>query len=228
MKDMFKIMDLPECERPRERLLKYGAEALSNSELLAIILRTGTQKENVINLSSRILSQSRGLNGLLGLSCEEIMSLKGIGKAKASQILAVAELAKRFRAYKSGDIYSIKQPKDAVSLVMEEMRYFRKEHLRVIMLNTKNVVISMKDVSIGSLNSSIVHPREVFSEAIIKNSASIIVCHNHPSGDPTPSKEDIDVTERLKECGKLLGIELLDHLIIGNGSYISLKEKCIL
>jgi DNA repair protein RadC len=228
MKDMFKIMDLPECERPRERLLKYGAEALSNSELLAIILRTGTHKENVINLSIRILSQSQGLNGLLSLSCEEIMSLKGIGEAKAAQILAVAELAKRFKAYKSGDIYSIKQPKDAVSLVMEEMRYFREEHLRVIMLNTKNVVISMKDVSIGSLNSSIVHPREVFSEAIRKNSASIIVCHNHPSGDPTPSKEDINVTERLKECGKLLGIELLDHLIIGNGSYISLKEKCIL
>ncbi|QGU94909.1 DNA repair protein RadC [Clostridium bovifaecis] len=227
MKSMLKIMDLPESERPRERLLKYGADVLSNNELLAIILRTGTPKENAINLSSRILNQSGGLNGLLGLLPEEIMSLKGIGKAKASQIIAIGELAKRFKAYKSGDIYIIKQPKDAVSLVMEEMRYFKEEHLRVIMMNTKNMVISIKDVSIGSLNSSIVHPREVFSEAIRRNSASIIICHNHPSGDPTPSKEDINVTERLKECGKLLGIDLLDHLIIGNGKYVSLKEKCI-
>lgn len=227
MKSMLKIMDLPESERPRERLFRYGADVLSNNELLAIILRTGTPEENVINLSNRILNESGGLNGLLGLSPEEIMSLKGIGKAKASQIIATGELAKRFKAYKSGDIYIIKQPKDAVSLVMEEMRYFKEEHLRVIMMNTKNMVISVKDVSIGSLNSSIVHPREVFSEAIRRSSASIIICHNHPSGDPTPSKEDISVTERLKECGKILGIDLLDHLIIGNGSYVSLKEKCI-
>lgn len=228
MENVFRIMDLPESERPRERLLKYGAEVLSNSELLAIILVSGTHKENVINLSSRILKQSEGLNGLLGLVPEEIMSLDGIGKAKAAQIIALGELAKRFKSYRAGDVSIIKQPKDAADLVMEEMRYLRKEHLKLIMINTKNIVISMKDVSIGSLNSSIVHPREIFTEAIRRNSASIIICHNHPSGDPTPSKEDINVTERLKECGKLLGIDLLDHLVIGNGSYISLKEKGVL
>lgn len=228
MKDTFKIMDLPQNERPRERLLKYGAEILSNSELLAIILRTGTTNENVMSLSSRVLKESGGLNGLLRLLPEEIMTLKGIGVAKASQIIAMAELSKRFKSYKSGEQYKITQPKDVAELVMEEMRYLKEEHLRVVMLNTKNIVISVKDVSIGSLNSSIVHPREIFIEAIKKSSASIVICHNHPSGDPTPSAEDISVTERIKECGKLLGIDLIDHIIIGNGNYISLKEKCVL
>lgn len=228
MDNTFKIMDLPQNERPRERLIRYGAEVLSNSELLAIILRTGTQKENIVNLSSRILKESGGLNGLLSMNCEEFMSLKGIGTAKAAQLLAIAELSKRFKTFKSGDRYIIKQSSDAANLVMEDMRCFKKEHLRIIMLNTKNFVMAVKDISIGSINSSIVHPREVFSEAIRKNSASIIICHNHPSGDPTPSGEDIKVTQRLKECSELLGIDLLDHIIIGNGVYISLKEKLIL
>lgn len=228
MKETLKIMDLPINERPRERLLRYGAEGLSNSELLAIILRTGIRNENIMNLSNRVLTQSGGLNGLLSLAPEEIMSLKGIGKAKASQIIAIGELSKRFKSYKAGGQCKINQPKDVANLVMAEMESFKEEHLRVVMLNTKNVVITSKDVSIGSLNSSIVHPREVFAEAIKKNSASIVICHNHPSGDPTPSSEDIQVTHRLKECGKLLGIELLDHIIIGNGIYVSLKEKGIL
>lgn len=228
MKETLKIMDLPVNERPRERLLRYGAEGLSNSELLAIILRTGIKNENIMNLSSRLLAQSGGLNGLLSLSLEEIMSLKGLGEAKASQIIAIGELSKRFKSYKAGEQYKINQPKDVASLVMEEMKSFKEEHLRVVMLNTKNIVISSKDVSIGSLNSSIVHPREIFAEAIKKNSASIVICHNHPSGDPTPSSEDIQVTHRIKECGKLLGIDLLDHIIIGDGIYVSLKEKDIL
>jgi DNA repair protein RadC len=228
MKETLKIMDLPINERPRERLLRYGAEGLSNSELLAIILRTGMKNENIMSLSSRLLTQSGGLNGLLGLTPEEIMLLKGIGKAKASQVIAIGELSKRFKTYKSGEEYKIHQPKDVADLVMEEMKNLKEEHLRVVMLNTKNVVIAIKDASIGSLNSSIVHPREVFTEAIKRSSASIVVCHNHPSGDPTPSSEDIQVTQRLKECGKLLGIDLLDHIVIGNGIYVSLKEKCIL
>ncbi|CAG7840176.1 hypothetical protein CLOHAE12215_01598 [Clostridium haemolyticum] len=228
MCDTFKIMDLPQSERPRERLLKYGTQSLSNSELIAIILRTGSSNENVLNLSSRILKQCGGLNGLLTLVPEEIMTLKGIGRAKATQIMAIGELAKRFKAYKSGDVYIIKSPRDVADLVMDEMRYFKEEHLRVIMLNTKNIVIDCKDVSIGSLNSTIVHPREVFSYAIKKNSASIIICHNHPSGVCTPSSEDIDVTKRLKKCSEILGVNLLDHLIIGHGNYISLKEKNIL
>ena len=137
MFNTLKILDLPENERPRERLIKYGSQALSNSELIAIILGTGGRNENVLSLSSRILKQCKGLNGLLTLTPEEIMTLKGIGSAKAAKIIAVGELAKRFKAYKSGDVYIIKSPSDVAGLVMEEMKYFKEEHLRVIMLNTK-------------------------------------------------------------------------------------------
>jgi DNA repair protein RadC len=228
MEKALKIMDLPECERPREKLLRYGAETLSNGELLAIILRVGSSNENIINLSNRILKEAGGLNGLLTSSSEEFLSLKGIGSAKATQLLALAEISKRFKSFQSGDQYKISQPKDAAELIMESMRYLKQECLKVIMLNTKNIVITIKDISIGSLNSSIVHPREVFREAIRRSSASIIISHNHPSGDPAPSSEDINLTQRIKECGKLIGIELLDHIIIGNGSYVSLKEKGIL
>lgn len=228
MNNNFKISDLPENERPRERLLKYGADKLSNSELLAIILRSGTIKENVLIISSRLLKAKGGLNGLLNSSADELMEINGVGTAKAVEILALAELSKRFRAYKSGDNYKISSPKDASELVMEELRGFDKEHLYVIMLNTKNLVIKISDVSVGSLNSSIVHPREVYTEPIVKHAASIIICHNHPSGDPEPSSEDINITKRLRECGKIIGIELLDHIIIGDGVYISFKEKGII
>ncbi|AKA72083.1 RadC family protein [Clostridium scatologenes] len=228
MKQTLKIMDLPENERPRERLLRYGTQSLSNAELLAIILGSGTKRENVLSLSNRIIKETGGLNGLLKSTVEDFTSLSGIGEAKAAQLMALLELSKRFKSYRDGNDYKISKPKDAALLVMNEMKNLKQEHLKVIMLNTKNVVMFIKDVSVGSLNSSIVHPREVFCDAIRKNSAFIIVCHNHPSGDPQPSNEDINVTNRLKECGKLLGIELLDHLIIGNGRYVSLKEKGIL
>lgn len=228
MENKLKIMDLPESERPREKLLMYGAEVLSNAELLAIILRTGSSTENILNLSSRILKETGGLNGVLSCSAEELLDLRGIGEAKASQLLALGELLKRFKSFQSGEQFKITQPKDAAEYVMNDMRYLKQEHLKVILLNTKNMVTSVKDVSIGSLNSSIVHPREVFREAIRKSSASIIICHNHPSGDPAPSSEDILLTNRIKECGKLIGIELLDHIIIGDGCYVSLKEKGIL
>lgn len=228
MKNTIKIMDLPENERPREKLLRYGVESLSNIELLALILRTGNRNENVINLCGRILERCGGLNGLFNANIGELLNINGVGDAKASQILSLLELTKRFRSFKSGENYNITNPKDAAYLVMEEMRWLKQEYLKVILLNTKNYVIKVKDVFIGSLNSSIVHPREIFLEAIKNNSYSIIICHNHPSGDPTPSKEDINVSNRIKECGKLIGIELLDHIIIGNGIYISLKEKDIM
>jgi DNA repair protein RadC len=228
MEKALRIMDLPESERPREKLLKYGAETLSNGELLAIILRTGSQKENIINLSNRILKEAGGLNGLLSFSSEEFQELGGIGAAKAAQLLALGEISQRFKSFKSGEEYKISQPKDAADILMETMRHLKQECLKVIMLNTKNIVITIKDVSAGSLNSSIVHPRELFREAIRRSSASIIICHNHPSGDPSPSSEDINLTHRIKECGKLIGIELLDHIIIGDGCYVSLKEKGIL
>ncbi|APM38247.1 RadC family protein [Clostridium kluyveri] len=228
MRDNLKIMDLPKNERPRERLFRYGSEALSNSELLAVILGTGIKGENIVSLSNRIIKDNGGLNGVFNSDLEDFVSISGVGKAKAAKILAMVELSKRFKSYKNGDDYRICSPQDAAVLVMEEMRGMKQEHLKVILLNAKNMVIGIKNVFIGTLNSSIVHPREIFFYAIKKNSASIILCHNHPSGDPSPSNEDVNVTFRLKKCGELLGIQLVDHLIIGNGIFISLKEKGIL
>lgn len=228
MERTFRIIDLPENERPRERLLRYGAENLSNVELLAIILRTGSNRENILNLCGRLIEQCGGLNGILNSSSKDLLGIRGIGNAKAAQILALSELSKRFKSFRSGDSFKITNPSDAAFLVMEEMRVLKQEFLKIIMLNTKNYVIKVKNVFIGSLNSSIVHPREIYCEAIKNSSSSIIICHNHPSGDPLPSSEDINITNRLKECSKLIGIELLDHVIIGDGVYISLKEKGIL
>lgn len=228
MPENVRISDLPESERPQERLIRFGAESLSNPELLALILRTGTAEENIISLCTRVLAEAKGLNGLLNYSLEDFIQLKGIKTAKAAQLLALAEISKRFKSYKSDVGYKITQPRDGADFVMDSMRYLKQEVLKVILLNTKNIVMCVKDVSVGSLNSSIVHPREVFAEAVRKSCASIIVCHNHPSGDPSPSSEDINITHRLKECGKILGIELLDHIVIGDGIYVSLKEKGLL
>lgn len=223
-----RIMDMPQNERPQERLLRYGADSLSNSELLAIILRTGTKNENVINLSQKIITAFNGINGLLEASQEDLMKISGIKEAKASQILSMAEMAKRFQTYRSGDSYKINSPGDAADLIMVELREFKQEILKVLLLNTKNVVIGIYNASMGSLNSSIVHPREIYKEAIRKSAASIIMVHNHPSGDPSPSSEDLAATGRIKEVGKIIGIELLDHIIIGDGKYISLREKNLL
>jgi DNA repair protein RadC len=217
-----KVSDLPKNERPRERLLRYGAEALSNAELLAIVLRTGTSKENILGMSNRIIKICGGFQGLFSITAKDLMSINGVGEAKATQILAIIEMNKRYRSFQAGEAIKITTPKDAANIVMENMRCLKKECMKVIMLNTKNMVLSVKEVSVGSLNSSIVHPREVFTEAIKQSSSSIIICHNHPSGDPTPSKEDINVTLRLKEVGELIGILLTD------GIYVSLKEKGIL
>lgn len=225
MSSNLKIKDIPEGERPKEKLFKYGADILTNSELLALILRTGTKTENVIQLSSRLLSELEGLDGILDADANEIMAIKGIKHTKASQIMALAELFKRFRTLKacSKDV-KVTSPKDVVNVVMGEMMDLEQEVLKVLLLSTKNIIIGSKDVFKGSLNSSIVHPREIFKQAIKRNSASIIICHNHPSGDPTPSKEDINVTLRIKECGKIIGIELLDHIIIGKNKFVSFKE----
>lgn len=227
MNNSLKIFDFPQNERPRERMFRYGAKVLSNCELLAIILRTGTSKENVLDISNRLLVKGGGLNGVLKLDFNELIKVRGIGEAKAMQIIALGELLKRVNTYKSGYNYKITKPYDAAELIMQEMKNYNRERLRVILLNTKNVVIRISDISVGSLNSSIVHPREVFSEAILWHSAAIIICHNHPSGDPTPSNEDINITARLKECGKIIGIDVLDHIIIGDGVYVSFKEKGI-
>lgn len=226
-KTNFTIKDIPSYDRPRERLLKYGAEVLSNAELIAIIIRTGNKNESAIALSNKIISTG-DLNFLSECTVEELLEIKGIGKAKAAQIKAAVELSKRLKNFRSGYNISIRSPKDAADIIMEDMRHLKCEHLKVMFLNTKNVLINIMDLSIGSLNSSIVHPREIYTAAIRKSSSSIIVLHNHPSGDPTPSDEDINITKRLFEVGKLVGIDMLDHIIIGDGTYISMKEKGII
>lgn len=224
-KDLF-IKDMPQYERPKEKLLTYGAETLNNSELLAIILGNGIKGENAVELSNRILNEFNNLDGILTAEYEDIISIKGIKSYKASQIMALSELFKRFRTLKAGRReVKITSPRDLADLLMGEMKCLNQEVLKVISLSTKNIVIEAKDVFKGSLNNSIVHPREIFKRAISNHSASIIICHNHPSGDPTPSREDINITLRIKECGRIIGIPLIDHIIIGNNNYISMKEK---
>jgi DNA repair protein RadC len=219
-----KIMEMPLEERPRERLLQYGSSALSHAELLAILLRTGSHKESAIHLAQRILKDSGGLHQLVDMNVQELTQLKGIGQTKATQILASIELGRRISQSKLKQTYVIKSPEDAAKYMMESMRHLQKEHFVVLFLNTKHHIIEHETLSIGSLNASIVHPREVFKAAIKRSSASIICLHNHPSGDPTPSPEDIQMTRRLTEAGEIIGIELLDHIIIADDQFISLKE----
>lgn len=219
------IRDFPEGERPRERLIHSGPESLSNHELLAILLRTGTKSESVLQLANRLLTQFGGLMWLKDAAMEELTALKGIGEAKAVQIAAAVELGRRISNLSYDDRYVIRSPEDGANYVMNDMRFLSQEHFVCLYLNTKNQVIHRQTIFIGSLNASIVHPREVFKEAFRRSAASIICLHNHPSGDPAPSREDIDVTKRLVECGKMVGIEILDHLIIGDKKYVSMKEK---
>jgi DNA repair protein RadC len=219
------IKELPQEERPRERLARHGAEILSNAELLAILLRTGTKNESAISLAHRILIQEQGLRYLVDSDISQLSNINGIGQAKASQIKAAIELGKRLVAFELGVDKPVKCPQDVADLLMEDMRYLKKEHMKLVLLNIKCNLISVEEISIGSLNASIVHPREVFNPALKKSSASIIMVHNHPSGDPTPSNEDAAITARIDEAGKLIGIELVDHIVIGDGKYVSMKEK---
>ncbi|WP_047984042.1 RadC family protein [Ornithinibacillus californiensis] len=219
------IKDVPKEDRPRERLLNLGANHLSNQELLAILLGSGTKSESVMTLANRVLMHFEGLKLLKDATIEELTAIKGIGSAKGVLILSALELGKRLSQYKPNDRYVIRSPEDGADYIMEEMRNLNQEHFVVIFLNTKNQIIHRQTIFIGSLNASIVHPREVFREAVKRSAASIIVAHNHPSGDPAPSQEDIHVTKRLAESGKMIGIELLDHLIIGDRKFVSLKEK---
>ncbi|MFD1018908.1 RadC family protein [Thalassobacillus hwangdonensis] len=219
------IKDVPKQDRPRERMLDLGPGHLSNQELLAILLGSGTKSESVMTVASRVLMHFEGLSLLKDASVEELTAIKGIGTAKAVLLLSALELGKRLHQLKPGERYIIRSPEDGADFVMEEMRDLQQEHFICLFLNTKNQVLHRQTIFIGSLNASIVHPREVFKEAVKRSAASIICAHNHPSGDPTPSQEDINVTRRLSECGKMIGIELLDHLVIGDRKFISLKEK---
>ncbi|NJJ41672.1 RadC family protein [Paenibacillus apii] len=221
----FMLRDLPHEERPRERMMQYGAESLSQAELLAILLRTGTRRESAIHVAQRILGQVGGLRRLADLSIEELTQIKGIGPAKAVQLKAGMELGRRMANARLDQPVTIRSPHDAADILTEQLRYLQKEHFVCLFLNTKNHVIAQETLSMGSLNASIVHPREVFRAAIKCSSASIICAHNHPSGDPTPSPEDIALTRRLLEAGEIVGIDVLDHLIIGDDGFVSMKER---
>ncbi len=218
------IKEMPAEERPREKLLHFGPGRLSNSELLALILRTGRKNETALTLCQRLLGELDGLRGLFEASLEEMMEIEGIGLAKAAQLKAVAEMSRRF-PLTGGAEEIIKSPATAAEVLMPRLRYLQQEKFCIVLLNTKNMVIAVEEVTTGGLNSSLVHPREVFKRAIRRSSAAIILAHNHPSGDPNPSREDIRVTRRLIEVGDLVGIKVLDHIIIGDGRFLSLKQE---
>ncbi len=226
MKKSFTIHDLPISERPRERLQKFGVEALSAQEILALILGRGIAGESVMMTVQRLLSQFGNLKGIASASVEELSQVKGIGLAKASQIKAAFELANRLEGYsEAGKKPLVKTPEEVVSLVRGRLKGKKKEHFLALLLDTRNQLIKVSEISVGSLDTSIVHPREVFKEAISASAASVIFAHNHPSGDPEASEDDIKLTERLAEAGEVVGIEVLDHIIIGDKNYLSLKGK---
>lgn len=226
-KNHIRIKDLPESERPYEKLLKSGANVLSDAELLAVIIKSGTSKYQSVEIARQILNLNeyeRGLTGLYNLTIEQLKSIDGIGKVKAIQIMAMLEFSKRVSKQHALKEFKVVSPESIANIYMEEMRYLKQEHFKVVYLDTKNNIMGDKSVSIGTVNSTVIHPREVFTDAIKSSATNIIVLHNHPSGDPYPSSEDIKVTNRLIEAGKLLGINLIDHIIIGDGVYVSLKQ----
>lgn len=219
------IRDLPTNERPRERLMHVGERAISNSELIAIILRTGSGKESALRLADHLLTQFQGLPGLAQATLEEMQMVKGIGPAKAIEVKAALELGRRLTAVTPQERPKVTAPADAANLLMSEMSLLEQEHLRVILLDTRNQVLAIPTVYIGSLNTSVVRIGELFRPAIRRNAAAIIVAHNHPSGDPSPSPEDVRVTREIRKAGALLNIELLDHIVIGRQRFVSLKER---
>jgi len=219
------IRDLPSGERPRERLIRAGEGALSTSELLAIILRTGTGGESVLNMASRLLSCYGGLAGLARASFAELEAERGMGEAKTSQLKAAIELGRRMLLSSPEDRFLVRSPSDVAQLLMSEMAHLQQEHFQVLYLDTRNRLLGSETVYVGSLNASHIRVAEVFRDAVKRSCAAIIVAHNHPSGDPTPSPEDVEVTRQLVAAGNLLDIEVLDHLIIGQQRFVSLRER---
>ncbi|PKM77466.1 MAG: hypothetical protein CVU90_07395 [Firmicutes bacterium HGW-Firmicutes-15] len=215
---------MPPNMRPREKLLAEGETALNNHELLAIVLGNGTKDISALELANRLLDTYKGLRRLQEASLEELIQEKGIGPAKAASIKAALEMGRRISLdVEIRDL--IKSPKDVEKMLIQEMRVYDREHFMVLYLDRKGGLIVKEDISVGGLHSSIVHPREVFKTAVKRSAASIILAHNHPSGDPSPSREDIDITRRLVEAGGIMGIEVLDHVVIGENTYCSFKEK---
>ncbi len=219
------VHDIPTDDRPRERLQKNGAETLSTPDLLAIILRTGTVRDNVMELATRILTKYGGLGGLISAGFHELSNEYGLGPAKTAQLKAALEIGKRLSMLQPDKKYQVRSADDAANLVRMEMMYLDHEELHVLIMDTKNQVVEHVKSYKGTVNSSVLRSAEIFRPAVVRNCPHVIVCHNHPSGDPTPSPEDIEVTRQLAKAGELLDIELLDHLIIGNPRYVSLKER---
>ncbi|MEW5871326.1 MAG: DNA repair protein RadC [Chloroflexota bacterium] len=221
----YRITDLDQAERPRERLAKLGPQALSQAELLAILLRTGVPGENAVQVGQRLLQAFGGLAGLHRANYDEVCDQHGVGPAKAAQIKAAIELGRRLAVEAPEERPAVHSPEDAAALVRYEMSALEQEELRVMLLDTRNRVLDIQTLYRGSLNSSQVRVGELFKAAIRRNAAGVLVVHNHPSGDPAPSPDDVALTRAIVQAGKLLDIEVLDHLIIGGGRFVSLKER---
>ena len=219
-----KIKDIPKVDRPREKLLKYGAKKLNNAELLAIILSKGKRGENVVELSKKILKKI-SLDKFLNLQLNDLKNISGVGQVKAAQIIAALELGKRLLIKNTNN--SIITPKDIWN-ELKDIRSKNKEYFIAFYLDVRNYVIKKETISIGTLNASLVHPREVFEPAVRNLAAQIILSHNHPSGDPSPSEEDIKLTRQLLAAGKILGIEIIDHVIVSEKGFVSMKEKALM
>lgn len=219
------VREWPSSEQPREKLAQLGAEQLSDAELLAILMRVGVSGQDVLSLSQSLLVKFGGLLGLARTPLSQLSEERGIGPAKAVTLHAALELGRRLLLADAGQRPQIRSAQDVASMLQLQMGLLEQEHLRVVLLNTKNQVVAIRDVYKGSLNTSVIRTAEVFRDAVKENCASIIVVHNHPSGDPTPSPEDVRVTEELVEAGRLLDIEVLDHLVIGRNKYVSLRQK---
>jgi DNA repair protein RadC len=220
-----RIKELPPSEQPRERLRDYGPAALSDAELLAILLRVGVAGTNVVQLAQQLLVEHGGWSGLLRIDYMDLCRCHGIGEAKAAALKAALEIGRRLLLTEHEQRFQIKSPTDAAALLMLEMSHLDQEHLRTVLLDTKNRVQSISTVYIGSLNASLIRVGEIFKAALKWNSAALIVVHNHPSGDPTPSPEDVLVTREIVSAGKLLDIDVLDHLVIGQGRFVSMRER---
>lgn len=222
------IKELPESERPYEKFEQYGAEALSDAELLAVIIRTGTRRERCVELAGQVLVHSGNCQGLMGLyhmSLKELMQIRGIGRVKAIQLLCVAELSKRLHRASFQEGICFNHPQVIADYFMEDLRHQHREQVVLVLLDSKSRLIRSLTLSIGTVNSSMLAPREIFLEAVKSEAVSFILLHNHPSGDPAPSREDILITGRVQEAGSILGIPLVDHIIIGDRRYVSLKES---
>jgi len=218
------IKDLPKVERPREKLMQYGPGKLSNSELLAILLRSGKKGENVVELANKILKRF-STNELPNLTFNDLKDYSGLGPAKACEIVACFELGKRLLKDKKAEIYL--KPKE-IWEELKDLRELKKEHFVIFYLDSRSQEIKREIISVGSLNANLVHPREVFEPAVRHLAAQVILAHNHPSGDPEPSEDDLEITKQLTESGKILGIEVIDHIIITKTGFISFKEKNLL